>query len=407
MRLVILTQYFPPEIGAAPTRLQAMASELKSMGHEVEVVTALPNYPRGEIFPEYRRRFYCREVRDGITVHRVWVYAALGGGARRLLNYASFVLTSVFGLLRVQKPDYLLVESPPLPLTVPAYLFAWLWRVPSIMNVADLWPDAALEMGFLKEGLLVRVIRALERWSYRHASYVNAMTRGIEECLLSEKGLSAEKVLFLPNGVDTFHYRPRPVDHALKCQLRLDGKKVILYQGTHGHAHGLDSLLRAAKLLEDERDVHFLLIGDGSEKHRLEQLRQNLGLKNVTFHEPVPVKQLPFYFSIAECGLVSLRNLPHLSRARPAKMFPILASGKPIIFVGSGEGAQLAEQAKAGMVVPPEDPEALATAVLQLLQDPAAVREYGANGRRFAETHLQWSQLVTAWLAELSGPACQ
>lgn len=405
MRLVILTQYFPPEIGAAPTRLQAMAAELRNLGHELEVVTAMPNYPHGHIFPEYAGRFYCCENRDGIKIHRVWIYAALGGGARRLLNYASFVVTSIVGLLRVQRPDYVFVESPPLPLTMPAYLFAWIWRVPSIMNVADLWPDAALEMGFLKEGAMVRVIRMLERWSYRHASYVNAMTGGIQESLLSQKGLAAAKVLFLPNGVDTLHYCPSPADQALKAELGLTGKKVVLYQGTHGHAHGLDCLLRAAKLLEREDDVHFLLIGDGSEKHRLEQLRRDLDLRNVTFHDPVPVKQLPSYFSIAECGLVSLRNLPHLTRARPAKLFPILASGKPVIFVGLGEGAQIAEQAKAGIVVPPGDPTALAAAVSDLLKDPEAIREFGANGRRFAEAHLQWSMLVSTWVSQLRDPA--
>ena len=402
MRFLILTQYFPPEIGAAQTRLEAMAAELRRMGHEVEIVTAMPNYPRGRIFPEYRRRVYCREIRDGVTVHRVWVYAAMGGGLGRLLNYGSFVFMSVFGLLRAKRPDYVFVESPPLPLTLTGYLFARVWGVPSIMNVADLWPDAALEMGFLEDGLVVRAIRMLEAWSYRHATYVNAMTEGIRESLLSKKRLRPEKVLFLPNGVDTLHYHPRPVDIVLKHQLGLEGKKVILYQGTHGHAHGLDSLLRAAKLLEGKPDVHFLLIGDGSERPRLEQLQKSLNLSNVTFHDPVPIKELPAYFSLAVCGLVSLRDLPHLNGARPAKMFPILASGKPIIFVGRGEGAQLAERAQAAVVVPPENPQALAEAVLQLIENPETVQELGANGRRFVETNLQWSKLVSAWMAQLS-----
>jgi colanic acid biosynthesis glycosyl transferase WcaI len=407
MRLVILTLYFPPEIGAAPTRLDAMAAELKRLGHEVEIVTAMPNYPRGKIFPVYKGRFYCREMHEGILVHRVWVFAALGGGLLRVLNYGSFVLTSIFGMLQARKPDYVFIESPPLPLTLTGYLFAKIWDVPSIMNVADMWPDAALEMGFLKSGRIARAVAALERWSYRHATYVNAMTRGIARSLLSQKNLPPAKVLFLPNGVDTLHYSPRPVDMALKQQLGLEEKKVVLYQGTHGHAHGLDTLLRAAKLLSHHPELHFLLIGDGSEKHHLEALRKDLNLSNVTFHDPVPVKQLPAFFSLAECGLVSLRNLPHLNRARPAKMFPILASGKPIIFVGQGEGAELAEQAKAGIIVPPENPEALAAAVLRLVRDPDSLREFGANGRRFVEAHLQWSTLVSAWVAQLRDPAGQ
>jgi colanic acid biosynthesis glycosyl transferase WcaI len=402
MRLLILTQYFPPEIGAPQTRFQAMVAELKQMGHEVEVVTAMPNYPRGYIFPEYRRRLYCREVRDGIVVHRVWIYAAMGGGLRRVLSYGSFVITSVLGLLRAGKPDYVFVESPPLPLTLPAYAFARIWGVPVIMNVADLWPGAAVEMGLLKDGVFADLMRQFERWSYRHATYVNAMTEGIQKYLLEEKGLAPEKVMFLPNGVDTMHYCPRPADIDLKRQLGLEGKKIILYQGTHGYAHGLDVVLRAAQLLDDQPELHFLLIGDGSERVRLEKLQQSIELRNVTFHDAVSVEELPPYFSIAECGLVSLRDLPILYSARPAKMFPILASGKPIIFVGKGEGARLAEQAQAAIVVPPGKPEALADAVRQLMANPGMAEELGSNGRRFVEANLQWSKLILDWTAQLS-----
>ena len=402
MRLLILTQYFPPEIGAPQTRLQAMSAELKHLGHEIEVVTAMPNYPRGSIFPEYRRRFYCREVRDGIVVHRVWMYAAMGGGIRRLLSYGSFVIMSIFGLLRAGKPDYVFAESPPLPLTLPAYAFARFWGAPAIMNVADLWPGAALEMGLLSEGFLARWMRQFESWSYRRATFVNAMTEGIRKYLLQEKGLAPEKVLFLPNGVDTKHYRPRPVDLALKRQLGLQDKKIILYQGTQGYAHGLDVVLCAAQLLDHRPEIHFLLVGDGSERARLEKLRQSDDLRNVTFHDAVSIDQLPRYFSIAECGLVTLRDLPLLRGARPAKMFPILASSKPIIFVGSGEGACLALEARAALVVPPGNPAALAHAVTELLDDPAMAEELGRNGRRFVETNLQWSKLIPEWTAQLS-----
>jgi colanic acid biosynthesis glycosyl transferase WcaI len=402
MRLLILTQYFPPEIGAPQTRLRAMASELIRIGHEVEVVTAMPNYPRGYIFPEYRGRLYCRRLEDGVVVHRVWIHAAMGGGLNRLLSYGSFVLMCVLGLVRSKKPDYVFVESPPLPLTLPAYVFARLWGRSAIMNVADLWPSTAVDMGLLKDGVFAALMRQFENWSYHRASFVNAMTDGIQKYLLQERGLAPDKVLFFPNGVDTAHYRPRPVDIDLKRQLGLQGKKVVLYQGTHGYAHGLDVVLRAAKLLGEESQIHFLLIGDGSERARLETLKERLGVRNATFHDPVSIGELPRYFSIAECGLVSLRNLPLLDSARPAKLFPILASGKPVIFVGRGEGARLAEQAMAGVVVPPENPEALATAVGQLLDNPELVGEFGRNGRRFVEANLEWSKLVNDWLAQLS-----
>jgi glycosyltransferase involved in cell wall biosynthesis len=196
-------------------------------------------------------------------------------------------------------------------------------------------------------------------------------------------------------------YQPRPIDIILKEKLGLSGKKIILYQGTQGHAHGLETVLEAARLLTSNPDIHFLFMGDGSERARLEKLQRQLRLRNVTFRDPVPVEQLPPYFSIAECGLASLRDIPLMEGARPAKMFPILASGKPLIFVGRGEGARLVEQAKAGIVVRPGDPEALAGAVRNLIGDPELVRQLGANGRTFVETNMQWSKLVGEWIASL------
>ena len=398
MKFLILTQYFPPEIGGPQTRLHSFALELKRLGHEVEVVTGMPNYPRGKVFPGYQGNFYKREVREGVVVHRVWLYPALGSGFQRMLNYGSFTLTSFFGLLRAHKPDYLFVESPPLFLSIPAYIASLIWKVPFIFNVADFWPDIIVESGFLQEGVLLRLLYALERWSYSKAIYVNAVTEGLRESLVRKKSVPLGKVLFLPNGVDTVLYHPRPSDEGLKEKLGLKGKKVVLWAGTLGHAHGLEYVLQAAKLLESHPEIHFLFVGDGSARASLEQLRQNMNLSNVTFHDPVPLEELPPYFSIAESGLSSLLGIPLFDRARPSKFFPVLASGKPLIFVGQGEAARLVEEAKAGIVVSPENPLALADAVLRLLGNSELVQEFGRNGRQFVETNLRWSKLIGEWL---------
>jgi colanic acid biosynthesis glycosyl transferase WcaI len=401
MRFVILTQYFPPEIGGAATRLSAMAEELRRLGHEVEVVTALPNYPRGRFFAGYDGAFYRREILRGVEVHRVWLYPALGGGFNRMMNYGSFATTSLLGMLRAKRPDFLFVESPPLLLAISGWIASRFWRVPLIFNVADLWPDAIAEGGFIKEGLLLRAMRALERWSYRKATYVNAVTAGIREALVHKKSVPREKVLFLPNGVDTIRYQPQPPDAALKRCLGLEGKRIILWAGTQGHSHGLEYVLQAARILEDKPAIHFLFLGDGSARPGLERLAAKMGLQNVTFHDPVPLDELPSYFSISESGLASLSGIPLHDGARPSKVFPILASGKPVIFAGRGEGARLIEESGAGLVVPPEDPQSLASAVVQLLSDPALAEECGVNGRKFVEEHHQWSQLVGRWLAGL------
>lgn len=402
MKLLFLTQYFPPEIGAPQTRLQAMTYHLRELGHQVEVVTALPNYPNGRIFPGYHGTLYRREIINEIVIHRVWLYAALGGGLARMLNYASFSLTALIGLFAAEKPDYVFVESPPLSLTVPAYLYSRMKGTRFILNVADLWPDTAVEMGFVKEGFTLKILRWLEKWSYQKAAYVNAVTESIREVLLKEKNVPLAKTLFLPNGVDTARYRPQSGNAELKQALGLTGKKVILYAGTQGHAHGLEHVLSAAKILEAEQDIHFLFVGHGSERLRLEELQKQMGLKNVTFRNPVPLEQLPPYFSIAESGLASLRAIPIFDGARPSKMFPVMASGKPMIYAGKGEGAELIERAKAGVVVPPENPEALAKAVSRVVRDSQFAQQMGANGRKFVEEHHQWSVLVRDWVDTLA-----
>ena len=401
MRFLILTQYFPPEVGAPQTRLRAFTSELRQRGHSVEVVTSMPNYPLGRIFPSYGGAFYRREVHEGVVIHRVWAYASMGHGLRRIMNYLSFTLLSLLGLLQCEKPDYLFVESPPLLLMLPATLCAHLRNIPLILNVADLSPRTEISHGFLRSRFLVKLMYALEEWSYKNAYLINAITEGVREYLLVEKGIPAEKILFLPNGVDTHLFQPRLADHALKEQVGLANKRVILYPGTLGYPHGLDIVLDAAQLLERQPEIHFLFLGHGSEKPRLEERAKSMGLRNVSFLDPVPPERLSSFFSIADCGLASLRDLPIYRGARPAKVFPILAAAKPLILVGRGEAARLLEQARAGVVVPPDDPNLLAETVSRLLESPELRSELGRNGREFVEANLQWSKLIGDWMVQL------
>jgi colanic acid biosynthesis glycosyl transferase WcaI len=401
MRFLILTQYFPPEIGGAQTRLKSFATELNRSGHEVEVVTAFPNYPRGRFFPGYEKGFYRKEQCDGLTIHRVWLYPAVGSGLKRLLNYLSFTLTGLYGLLRSNRPDYIFVESPPLFLSLPAFIFGLLWRAPFIFNVADLWPDVIVDGGFMKEGFVIRCLRMIEKWSYRRAAYVNTVTDWIVKVLHEKKSVPAEKLLFLPNGVDTERFRPLPPDEALIANLGLQNKKIVLWAGTLGYAHGLENILQAAKPLAAEPDIHFLFVGDGSAKSDLLRLKETLNLTNVSFLDPVPLEQVPAFYSISFCGLASLVDIPTYEGARPSKVFPVLGCAKPLLFVGKGEAADLVRRAEAGIVVQPGDPQAFADAVLTLVRNPALAEELGQNGRRFVEANLQWSTLVSNWLSHL------
>jgi len=401
VRFLFVTQYFAPEIGGAATRLQFIIEHLRRLGHEVEVVTSRPNYPHGKFIDGRGSKLYVREVRSGIVVHRVWLYPAIGGGVGRMINYATFSLTSILGVFRAQRPDYLFVESPPLFTSISARLAKLVWGVPYIFNVADLWPDAAIETGFLKEGIVHRLLLVLEAWSYRGADYVNAVTEGIRNTITVNKHVPPEKVLFLPNGVDVERYQPREPDFALKKRLGLEGKRIILWAGTVGYSHGLEYVLQAAKILAKDPEIHFLFVGSGSTRTQLEQLKDELNLTNVTFRDPVPIEELPAYHSIAESGLASLRAFPSHEGARPSKIFAVLASGKPLIFFGSGECARLIDRAQAGIVVPPENPAALAEGIAHLFADRELMGRLGDNGRRFVTENFQWSELIARWLEGL------
>jgi colanic acid biosynthesis glycosyl transferase WcaI len=402
VKFLILSQFFAPEIGASQVRLSYLCRELTAAGHDVEIVTGMPHHPTGRIFPGYRGRFYLKEEWEGLTIHRVWLYAASGSNLKRLLSYASFCLTCLWALARATKPDYIFVDSPPLFLGVPGWIAAKLWGAPLVFNVADLWPDSVRDLGVMRDGLLVDLAYRLERWIYQNSDVVTAVTEGIRESLLKSKGVPPEKVLFLPNGVDTTLLRPSPPDEALKNELGLAQKKIILYAGNHGYAGAVEQILYAAQILRDESSIHFLFVGEGPEKQKLIRMASDLELNNVTFHDQVPLETVPAYVSISDAAVVTLRKSQVMAGARPAKAFVMMAGGKPIVLAAEGEAARLIHAAGAGIVVPPEDHVALANAIRTLLQYPDIAAEMGACGRKFVVSNFQWSSLVRSWIAQLT-----
>jgi colanic acid biosynthesis glycosyl transferase WcaI len=403
MKFLVLTQYFAPEIGASQVRLASFCRELAAAGHSVEIVTAMPHHPAGKIFPSYEGRFYRREEWEGLPVHRVWLYASNGSNLKRMLNYASFSLTCLFGLARAGKPDYIFVDSPPLFLGVPGWIAAKCWRVPLIFNVADMWPDSVRDLGIMHDGLLMDFAYGLERWIYRHSNSVTAVSESNRETFLDSKRLPPEKVLFLPNGVNTKLFRPCAPDEPLKRSLGLACKKIVLYAGNHGYAGAVEQILYAANCLRDEPTIHFLLVGEGPKKQELIELAAKLRLANVTFQNQVPLESMPAFVSICDVAAVTLRKAHVMARVRSAKTFVMMAGGKPIVLAGEGEMARLIETSGSGVVVPPEDYESLAGAIRTLLQDPDKASQMGVNGRKFVVSNLQWSSLVGNWLAQLPG----
>jgi colanic acid biosynthesis glycosyl transferase WcaI len=294
------------------------------------------------------------------------------------------------------------VESPPLFLAVPGVLAGWGWQSKMILNEADFWLDAVKNLELIRSRAILELADKLENWSFGQAYRINAVTEGIREKLI-RKGVPPEKILFLPNGVDTEMFKPRSPDENLARRLNLSGKKVILYAGNLGYSHGLDTALGAAARLEDHPEVVFVFIGDGSEKAKLQQMARDQALTNTLFLDPAPPEFIVRLFSFSLAGLATVKDLPLFKGVRSAKIFPAMASGVPVLYSGSGEGARLVEEAQAGLTVSPGNPEALAAAVGQLAADPAGARRLGENGRNYVEQNLRWSVLVRSWLEALLG----
>ncbi|MDQ2872296.1 MAG: glycosyltransferase family 4 protein [Candidatus Eremiobacteraeota bacterium] len=399
MRVLILTQYYSPEIGAPQTRLAAFARELVRRGHEVEVVTAMPHHLQGRTYVGYRRKFYMRDEIDGTIVHRTWVYAATGTGLRRIANYLSFTVTSLVGLALAKRPDVVFVESPPLFLSIPGWIAALRYRAKLIFNVADLWPDSVRDLGVMPDGIMIRLAESLEAWTYRRADIVNAVTNGIDRVLRDDKRVPDRKLRFLPNGIDIDTFAPRAPVERLRRTLDIDDRRVFIYAGTHGIAQALQHVVDAAKLVDDRAIV--LFVGAGPTKRSLIERARRDGVKNVRFVDAVPLDVMPDYFSLAYGAIVPLVSTGLMRGARPSKLFPALASGVPIVYSGEGEGARLVSDARAGVVVAPEQPALVAEAMRWLCDHPAEQAAMAVAARQLAVDRFAWSSIVGSWLTSL------
>jgi glycosyltransferase involved in cell wall biosynthesis len=397
---LILSQYYAPEIGAPQIRLRSLARELKNRGFDVEILTAMPNYPAGKIFPKYKRRWKCEETIDGLIVRRRWIYAATGKSAfSRLANYLSFTITALLAALFSPKPHVLFIEGQPLSLGVVGILLKRLRGVPYIFNVPDLQIDVARQLGFMNNRRFLNAALKLEQLIIQDSLSVSTVTHQFIEYFVN-RGLPRSQVSFLPNGADVDFLIPQPPDQELLERWKLHGKKVFLYVGTHAYYHGLDTLIQAAALLRDHDEIAFLLIGDGPERSRLIQLVYEIGLQNVVFGES-PYEEMARLYSIAYASVATLRKMEVAKSMRLSKVFPSMSCSVPTIYAGIGEAADLILEHRCGVVVEPEMPELLANAISKLASNPSLRDEMGRAGRTLIEREYSWSIIVLQWLDEL------
>ena len=403
MRILYISQYFPPEAGATQTRAYEMARNLVRLGHQVTLLAEIPNHPSGVIPPEYRGKWVERATLEGIDVIRLWVKASpVKGFRQRMLFYLSFMLSSTLAGLFLARGKYDLVfaTSPPLFVGASGLIIALLKRFPFIFEVRDIWPASAVALGELSNPRAIRWATWLEETCYARAKKIVVVTRGIR-LSLEQRGIPQEKLALIPNGANTdlFQYRSA-ARHRLRADLNLEDKFIAVYAGIHGVAQGLETLLEAAVLLKDHPDVHFLLIGDGPKKKDLLDLSRHLDLTNLTFLPEQPRERIPDYLSAADVALIPLRNLEIFSSALPSKMFDAWACQLPVLLSVPGEARQLMEACQGGLYVAPEDAQALKAGILTCRSEPQLIRQWGENGRLFTQAHYS-RQALAADLAAL------
>lgn len=384
MRIALLTQYYPPETGAPQTRLALLARRLTERGHRVTVLTAMPNYPKGQVYPGYGGLFR-REKIEGIEVIRTYIYPSQKASfLPRMGNYFSFVISSALvGSLALKRADYLIVESPPLFLGLSAFWLSRLKRTRLVFNVADPWPEKLANMGILRpESLLYRITARLAAFLYNRSWLVSAQEKGVAAEI--QQNFPKTRTYFFSNGADTSVFGPDKAIPEARQLLAGDAENLAVFAGSHNLIQGLDAVLDAAELLKDRLNLRFAFIGDGPEKERLVAAAERRNLTNVHFFEARPVAEIPPLLAAADFLLAPLKkDIPHVVHV---KMYEALASGRPVILIANpqGDAAAILRDNQAGLTVPPGDIEALAAGIATFCADPALRQRLGENGRRTA-----------------------
>lgn len=400
-RWLIITQYYSPEPGASSVRLGALAQILRELGLEVNVLTAMPNYPIGDVLEGYRGKWTCREVIDGVPVLRTWVYGYGGSNKlKRMINFFSFTFSAMLNLFRLKRPDVVFVESLPLPVGILGILSKIFWRTPYIYNIPDMQIEVARDMGWTSNRVLLKAAVSFENMLMRSSWRVSTVTDKFIEFFHQQRKIPRDKLTLLPNGADTRFLKPSPPDEDLIERFGVANKKVFVYAGTHAHYHRLDTVIEAAELIQDRDDIRIVMVGRGPERQHIINLADEKGLKNVVFGQS-PFEETPQLMSIATAALVVLRDAPVSKRMRLAKTFPPMACGKPVIFSGEGESANLIQANSCGLVVKPENARELANAMVKLADDKDQAEQLGQNALHLIQTKLDWVKIVTRWLGQL------
>ncbi len=391
MHVLFLTDNFPPEVNAPASRTFEHCREWVKAGHTVTVVTCAPNFPKGKVFDGYRNKLWQTETVEGIRVIRVWSYITANEGfLRRVLDYQSYMLSAIVASVFVRKVDLIIGTSPQFFTACAAYVVSRYKFRPYIFELRDLWPESIKAVGAMKNERAIRFLEWIEMFLYRKAAKVVSVTRSFKDILV-RRGIDGGKIEVITNGVDISQFKPRPKDPELTAKLGMTGKFVAGYIGTHGLAHGLETLLDAAERLRGQ-DFVFLFLGDGARKEALKQMAAEKKLDNVVFIDSVPKADVARYWSLLDVSVIHLKKTDLFTTVIPSKLFESMGMGLPVLHGVEGESADIVREEGAGIPFEPENAEQLCAALVRLKSNPAELEEFRARclagAKNFDRTNL-------------------
>ena len=406
MKIGYLCHYFAPEIGAPQARLYDLSSAWVRNGHEVTVVTGFPNHPTGILRAEDRGKLWATEQINGIRVLRNWLYATPNEGiVKKTLGHLTFMVTAVlFGLPRLGKIDVLIASSPTFFPIISAWIISLIKRIPFVFEVRDLWPAVFVDLGVLKNPWLIKILEMVEMFLYRRAALVVTVTESFRDTLI-KRGIPGDKIVTVTNGADIELFQPDGNGNRPRTEIRqeygLENKFTVMYLGAHGISHSLETVVRAADILRDETGICFLLVGEGAEKNKLVELKQQLNLTNLMMLPGQPKERVPGFYQAADVCLVMLRDVPLFTTFIPSKMFEIMAAARPIIGAVKGESEEILQRSGNAFMIEQENPASLAAAVRQLISDPDRCEQMAAQGRDFVIKNYSRESLAEKYMKAL------
>lgn len=401
MKILYVSQYFPPEMGAPAARVAELSRHWTQAGHQVTVLTGFPNHPTGVVPPEYRhalRRLRMREDIHGVTVVRTWLWPLPNRRAHeRMLNYGSFCFSAAAAGLSVERPDVVIATSPQLLVGLSGWWVARWKQAPLVFEVRDLWPESLAAVG-VDSSHLYRLLGHIADFLYRKSTRTVVVTDAFAKHLVEHRQVPQEKIAVVENGVETELFSPRAATD-LRRQLDAEGKFVVCYIGTIGVAHGLGTLVETAARLQTVRpEILFLLVGEGADKARLEELARAGALTNLRFVNQQPRERIPEYICASDACLVLLKKTELFKTVIPSKMLEFMSCARPVVLGVDGQARKVLDAAQAGLFVEPENAADLAQAIVRLAADATLRQTLGRNGRRHILEHFSRGQTARRYL---------